>query len=145
MKQRINPDSIEAALNEMAAKAKELGVTGVAVVGARRVNDDINNTDITFYTRVYGRIGRKPDRGISPDDTGASYLALALAKAAQVARIASDSGVAVFRKGEVRYRGGVIRYMGNHFGIAAFSGGDEDQDVIIATAGVEMLEEIDAE
>lgn len=146
MKQRIDPDSIEMALDIMAATADRLGVTGVAVIGARSVHEDINHCNIAFHTRVCGRIGRKPDPEVGgPSDMGANYLAIALAKAAQVARIASDSGAAVFRKGEVPYRGGVNRYMMEHFGIAAFSGGDEDQDLIIAQAGVEMLVEIDAE
>lgn len=131
-KKRENSEIL--ALAAMRVKAKELGVQGVAVVMISLQGDNYLKPIID----IVGRFERGPDPSKGPNDTGASYLAVALTKLAEMYRTNADSAMSgkPTKKGELGLRGGRVVFdeKRNYF-FTAFSGGTEDQDVLIAEAG----------
>jgi hypothetical protein len=148
-------------LDAMQIAAEELGVTGVAEVTsvalilelsglsqeeitnfqqlslAALINEitdgDISSAAIATMKKIVGRMVRKPDfeaRGRA--DKGTNYAGFVHGKITQVLRTGVDSGSDGAMKGESPAKGGLIRH-----GVAtAFSGGTEEQDVLIAKAGL---------
>ena len=127
----------EAAARAIAAKAGELSIQGVATA---LVWDPSNPTFWTPTVHVVGRLSRgpKPERG--PDDIGANYGAVALAKLAQMLRTKCPSGQ-IALKGENDYPGGDLVEMteAGLFLFASFSGGTGAQDLEAAQEGLAVL------
>ena len=130
----LQAERIDAALAAMAARAQELGVTGVAVV-----LESVEGADrLSPHFLIVGRAERKPNRG--PEDAGTNYLAVSFSKVAEMFVTGADSGHAGRepRTGEFGYRGGVIS-PGETWLYPSFSGGTQDEDVEIARAGMASL------
>ncbi len=123
-----------AALLAMKERAGELRITGVAVV-AYFEGDSIHS----WLSRmsVVGRLEDSP----SQNTPGANLLAIAYSKAAEMADTLKDSGSHVRppMAGEVGWPGGVIVRGRNGYLIAAFSGGEDADDLKISRAGVAAL------
>ncbi len=85
-------------------------------------------------------VGRMKDNP-SATDKGSNLLAIAYAKAAEMADTLKDSGSQVrpAMTGEVGWTGGVIARGKTGYLIAAFSGGKSEDDVKVSQAGVEVL------
>ena len=123
-------------LDQMDAKAQELGVTGVSIFLAAPIK---GGTRLTPHVSVLERIERPADRGVS--DTGTNYFGVAFTKLAEMLSTAENSGWASrpTKVGETGYRGGLIFVDEEGSKCFAFSGGTEDQDVEIAKAGAAVL------
>jgi type 1 glutamine amidotransferase len=133
---QVNPfDGLaNSALMVMKKRADELGIGGVAVVAY------FPGDKVQYWSSRMLVIGRMRDE---PSDTskGANLIAIAYAKAVEMADTLKDSGSQVRppMTGEFGWKGGVIVRGKNGYLIAAFSGGKSEDDVKISTAGVEEL------
>ena len=132
----VNPFNrlADSALAAMRKRAVELGIGGVAVV-AYFEGDKIQSWSSKMV--VIGRLKDDP----SQTDKGANLLAIAYAKAAEMADTLKDSGSHVRppMTGEFGWTGGVIERGKSGYLIAAFSGGKSDDDVQVSRAGVAEL------
>jgi hypothetical protein len=124
----------EQSLLAMRQRAEALHANGVAVVAWLSGE---NATGWTSKMCVVGKLKNDP----SASDPGANLLAIAYAKAAEMADTLKDSGSGVRppMKGEFGWRGGVIRKAKTGYIIAAFSGASSEDDVAISQAGLEVL------
>jgi hypothetical protein len=124
----------DAALLAMRARAQELGVTGVAVV-AYFEGDTIQAWSSKMI--VVGKLRDEP----TATDKGSNLLAIAYAKAAEMADTQKDSGSDVRppMTGEFGWKGGVIARGKAGYLIAAFSGGKSEDDVAISREGLTRL------
>jgi hypothetical protein len=123
-----------AALAAMNKRATELKITGVAVV-AYAQGDTIQGW--TSKMVVVGRMKDPP----SATGKGSNYLAIAYAKAAEMADTLENSGTAKRppMTGEFGWQGGVIAKVKTGYVIVAFSGGKSEDDVEVSHAGLEVL------
>lgn len=123
-----------AALAAMQKRAAEVKITGVAVV-AYAPGDSIRS-----WTSKMEVVGRMTDAATATD-TGHNLLAIAYAKAAQMADTLQDSGTAKRPPmvGEFAWQGGVIARIKTGYAIVAFSGGTSEDDVKVSRAGLEVL------
>ena len=124
----------EAALAAIKSLAAELNITGVAVV-AYAQGDSIQ--DWTSKMAVVGRMKIAP----STASRGNNFLAIAYAKAAEMADTLENSGAAKRPPmiGEFGWRGGLIARVKTGWAIVAFSGASADEDVTVSQAGLEVL------
>jgi hypothetical protein len=124
----------DAALAAMKSKAEAMGVGGVAVV-AYFEGDTIQSWSSKMV--VVGRYKDAP----TTTDKGSNLLAIAYAKAAEMADTLKDSGSGVRppMTGEFGWNGGVIARGKRGYLIAAFSGGKSDDDVVISREGLSQL------
>jgi hypothetical protein len=124
----------DAALAAMQSRAAELKITGVAVV-AYAQGDSIQGW--TSKAAVVGRVKDAP----SATEKGNNLLAIAYAKAAEMADTLENSGTAKRppMTGEFGWQGGVIARGKTGYVIVAFSGGKSEDDVEVSRAGLEVL------
>ncbi len=114
----------------MKTKAEELKIGGVAVLACFE-GDSIRSWSSKML--VVGRMKDSP----TATDKGSNLLAIAYAKAAEMADTLKDSGSKVRppMTGEFGWEGGVIvPIKGGHI-IAAFSGGKSEDDVATSRVG----------
>jgi hypothetical protein len=123
-----------AALDAMKKRAAELKITGVAVV-AYAEGDAIQG-----WTSKMAVVGRMKDAP-SATDKGNNLLAIAYAKAAEMADTLQNSGTASRppMTGEFGWQGGVIARVKTGYVIVAFSGGKSEDDVQVSRSGLEAL------
>lgn len=126
----------EAALTAMRSRAELLNIGGVAVV-AYFEGESIQSWQSRML--VVGRVKDEPT-ATSP---GSNLLAIAYAKAAEMALTLRDSGSHVRppMTGEFGWTGGVIAHGKHGYLIAAFSGGKSDDDVEVSKAGLARLQQ----
>jgi type 1 glutamine amidotransferase/uncharacterized protein GlcG (DUF336 family) len=124
----------DAALVAMRKRAGELGIGGAAVV-AYFEGDSIHSWRSRMA--VVGRMKDEP----SATNKGSNLLAIAYAKASEMADTLKDSGSNVRppMTGEFGWEGGVIVRGKAGYLIAAFSGGQSADDVQVSRAGVAVL------
>lgn len=128
----------EVAVEAIRAKAAEMHIQGVGVALVWKMQDPTSCSPTVKFVGQFHR-GPKPERG--PDDVGANYLAVALAKLAQMQRTWKPSGQAAV-KGENDFPGGdLIELDENTLLLAAFSGGTGEEDMEIAQAGLAAMKE----
>lgn len=145
MKHFKREDNEVLALDAMQEKANELEIKGVACILI------VQGNELTWrpVLRRMGRIERDPDTSKDPKDSGANYLAIVCSKIAEMVSTGQNSGSKIRPglRGELEVRGGITRRdsreaLGrtiNYRLFTAFSGGLEDEDVVIATAGMDAL------
>jgi hypothetical protein len=123
-----------AALAAMKAQAEAIGVKGVAIV-ASAPGDTVASWSSEML--VVGNLTRSP----SGTDKGANFLAIAYAKAGEMASTEKDSGSKTREvyAGEVGWQGGATAKGKTGFLFAAFSGGKGEQDFQISKAGLAVL------
>ena len=125
------------ALSAMRARAGELHITGVAVVAT------FEGETIQTWKSEMLVVGRYKDdpKADKADDKGVNLLAVAYAKAAQMADTHRNSGTQTRQPltGEFPWNGGVIERGRSGYLIAAFSGGASEDDVKVAQAGMAKL------
>jgi hypothetical protein len=122
------------ALEAMARRAEALKIHGAAVV-AFFEGDDVRSWSSKMA--VVGAMKNAP----SKDSKGDNLLAIAYAKAAEMAATLKASGKAGRppMTGEFGWEGGLIVRGRTGFWIAAFSGGPSEDDVRVSQAGLETL------
>jgi uncharacterized protein len=122
------------ALAAMSKKAAELKINGAAVVA---YFDGENIQSWTSKMVVVGHVKVEP----SATDKGSNLLAIAYAKAAEMADTHKNSGSKIRPPltGEFGWEGGVIVRGKSGYIIAAFSGGQSSDDVQVSRVGVEVL------
>ena len=124
----------DAALLAMRKRAEELKVGGVAVVAY------FEGDSIQSWSSKMAVVGRMKD---DPSSTqkGSNLLAIAYAKASEMADTLKDSGSHARppMTGEFGWEGGVIVRGKTGYLIVAFSGGKSADDVNVSRAGVEEL------
>ncbi len=123
-----------AALTDMRRRAQELGIGGVAVVAY------FEGSPIDSWVSRMSVVGRYKDAPTSKDP-GANLLAVVYSKAAEMADTLKDSGSEVrpTLTGEVGWPGGVIARGRHGYLIAAFSGGEDKDDLQVSRAGLARL------
>ena len=124
----------DAALAAMKSRAAELKITGVAVV-AYAQGDSIQE-----WASKMAVVGRMKDAPTATEKRN-NLLAIAYAKAAEMADTLKDSGTATRppMTGEFGWQGGVIARTRTGYVIVAFSGGKSEDDVEVSRAGLEVL------
>jgi hypothetical protein len=128
-------DVADKALLAMKNRAEELKIHGVAVI-AYSTGDQVAAWSSKMM--VVGQMTNPP----GPNKKGDNLLAIAYAKAAEMADTLKDSGNAGRPPltGEFGWRGGKIAKAKGGFFIAAFSGGASEEDVKVSQAGLEAVE-----
>ena len=122
------------ALAAMKNKAEALHIVGAAVV-AYAGGDSVNSWSSKML--VVGSMTKPP----SQNDKGSNLLAIAYAKATEMAATLKNSGTGTrpLLTGELGWQGGVISRGKTGILIAAFSGGRSEDDVRVSQAGLEEL------
>lgn len=122
------------ALAAMVKRAGELKIKGVALVASTE-GDTV--TSWSSKMKVVGSMTNAP----SQKDHGSNLLAIAYAKAAEMADTLKDSGSAGRppMTGETGWQGGLIAKGKNGYLIAAFSGGPSEDDLRVSRAGLDVL------
>lgn len=123
------------ALSAMKRRAQALKIQGVAVV-ARCEGRLVKSWSSKML--VVGQLTARPSR---KRPAGSNFLAIACAKAAEMAATRKDSGSQVRppMTGETGWRGGVVARGKSGLLLAAFSGGPSEDDVKVSQAGLEVL------
>jgi len=123
-----------AALTAMKARAAELKIEGVAVV-AFAPGDTIQG-----WMSQMAVVGHMTDH--KNGEKGNNLLAIAYAKASEMADTLKDSGTSGKppMTGEFGWQGGVVAKTPNGYIIVAFSGGKSEDDVQVSRAGLAILE-----
>lgn len=123
----------QAALSAMKARAVELKIQGVAVV-AFAPGDTIE----TWMSQM-AVVGHMTDH--TNGDKGNNLLAIAYAKASEMANTLKDSGTSgkAPMTGEFGWQGGVMARVADGYIIVAFSGGKSEDDVETSKAGLAIL------
>ena len=124
------------ALVAMRHKAEELGIQGAALV-AYFEGDSIQAWSSKMV--VVGAMRKDPKDATDP---GSNLLAIAYAKACEMADTLKDSGSKVrpVMKGELGWQGGVIVRGKKGYIVAAFSGGKSEDDVKVSQAGAQAMQ-----
>lgn len=124
----------DGALAAMRERADSLKVSGVAVVAY------FQGEKIAAWISKMIVVGRVSDE---PNGTqkGSNLLAIAYAKAAEMADTLRDSGSQVRppMTGEFGWQGGLIMHVKNGYLITAFSGGQSADDVSISRTGMSHI------
>jgi hypothetical protein len=122
------------ALKAMKGRADALHVSGVAVVAYA---EGASVSSWSSKMLVVGSMTKPP----SQNDKGSNLLAIAYAKACEMAATLKDSGKGIrpILTGEFGWQGGVVAKGKAGILIAAFSGGRSEDDVLISRAGLEAL------
>jgi hypothetical protein len=122
------------ALSAMKQRAEELHVKGVALV-AYSPGDAVASWSSKML--VVGQMTKAP----AGSDKGSNLLAIAYAKAAEMAATLKDSGTSGRppMTGEFGWQGGVVLRGKSGLLIAAFSGGRSEDDVSVSKAGIAVL------
>lgn len=122
------------ALARMKERAEELKIAGVAVVASFE-GESVRSWSSKML--VVGRMKDLPSAG----SQGANLLAIAYAKACEMAETHHDSGSGNRPPmvGEFGWQGGRITRTASGYALAAFSGGKSEDDVEVSRAGLEVL------
>jgi len=129
------PAVADKALQAMKKRAEELSIKGVAVVAC---SSDRTVKSWSSKMLVVGHLTAAP----SPKSpAGSNFLAIAYAKAAEMASTQNDSGSQIRppMKGETGWKGGVVVRGKSGLLIAAFSGGPSEDDVKVSRAGLKVM------
>ena len=125
-------------LRVMVKHARNLGLTkGVAFVSVQKWNKEMGGVR---FMAVGKNFQREPNPSIE-GDKGTNYFGIAMSKLAVMMATELNSGTFKerFKKGEVPYRGGLVRKVREYKIYTGFSGGTEDEDVEIAELGMTSL------
>jgi hypothetical protein len=122
------------ALAAMKERAEALHISGVAVV-AYAEGERVSSWSSKMV--VVGGMTKPP----SENDKGSNLLAIAYAKASEMAATLKDSGHGIRPNlvGEYGWQGGVVARGKTGILIAAFSGGRSEDDVQVSRAGLAVL------
>ena len=140
----VNPH-LGFAVRAMEAKAREMGLVGVAAVLVLERHSNDPSWRPTLWSPLlsvvgaYARPATPATRGV--DDTGTNYAAVAFAKIAEMVDTLCDSGDSGKppKKGTFGWSGGVCVIKDSVYLFTAFSGGTGEQDVEVAHAGMKVL------
>ncbi len=128
-----------AILVAMATVAQRMGINkGVAFVMVKSKRDALGNPRYIVVNEVLVRepVGRE----VEMVDPGTNYFGAAMGKLAYMLAKGVDSGTKdQTHKGEMPYRGGLVKEVDDDQIYIGFSGGTENQDVEIAEFGMKML------
>ena len=124
----------DVALQSMTKRAEELHIKGAALVAY--IEGDSTKAWSSKMV-VVGTMTNAP----SEKNRGANLLAIAYAKAAEMATTLKDSGNAGRppMTGELGWQGGLIKKGKNGYLLAAFSGGPSESDLKVSQAGLDVL------
>lgn len=119
---------VDRSLVLMEQAADKLGIKGVAVMIFIPGEETVSGVS---KMKVVGSMTRKT----------VNFLAVANSKIAEMADTHLDSGSKVREPltGETGWRGGLIKKVESGYIMAAFSGGTEDEDIVVAKAGIENM------
>lgn len=121
--------------------AVKMGVCGVGICLVLP-NDQKNTPIFTPTFIVVGDKTREPDLKRGPDDTGTNYIATACSKLAEMLDTYKNSGTMEGRrpkKGELGYKGGIVREYNDLLIFVVFSGGTPEEDLNIARLGLQEV------
>ncbi len=133
---KVFDEVADSALASMTKRAQELKIHGAAVVAF--IEGDVTQSWSSKMV-VVGSMKDTP----TEKSRGNNLLAIAYAKAAEMAETLKDSGHAGRSPmtGETGWQGGLIKKGKTGYLIAAFSGGPSESDLKVSQAGLEVLAE----
>jgi hypothetical protein len=133
---KIFDEVADSALASMTKRAEELKIHGAAVVAF--IEGEVTQSWSSKMV-VVGSMKDAP----TEKSHGNNLLAIAYAKAAEMAETLKDSGHAGRppMTGETGWQGGLIKKGKTGYLIAAFSGGSSESDLKVSQAGLEVLSE----
>ena len=133
---RVFDEVADSALASMTKRAQELKIHGAAVVAF--IEGDVTQS----WSSKMVIVGSMKDAPTAKSH-GNNLLAIAYAKAAEMAETFKDSGHAGRppMTGETGWQGGLIKKGKTGYLIAAFSGGPSESDLKVSQAGLEVLSE----
>jgi len=133
---KIFDEVADSALASMTKRAQELKIHGAAVVAF------IEGNVTQSWSSKMVVVGSMKDTPTEKSH-GNNLLAIAYAKAAEMAETLKDSGHAGRppMTGETGWQGGLIKKGKTGYLIAAFSGGPSESDLKVSQAGLEVLAE----
>ncbi len=133
---KIFNEVADSALASMTKRAQELKIHGAAVVAF--IEGDVTQSWSSKMV-VVGSMKDTP----TEKSRGNNLLAIAYAKAAEMAVTLKDSGHAGRppMTGETGWQSGLIKKVKTGYLIAAFSGGPSESDLKVSQAGLEVLAE----
>jgi hypothetical protein len=119
---------------EMETHARKLGVKGVILVARM---DDTGFSWVS-HMKAVDTIRVIPDNSEQHEYPGYNFVGIAYSKAAEMAdtKLNSGSKVRSAFQGEFGYPGGLIKKVQSGFILTVFSGASGEQDVEIATVGM---------
>lgn len=131
---KVFDEQADMALEAMTKRAEELKIKGAAVV-AYIPGENVKGWSSKMA--VVGSLTNVPKE----KDRGSNLLAIAYAKAAEMADTLKDSGSAGRppMTGETGWKGGLIKKCKSGYAIAAFSGGPSESDLKVSQAGLDVL------
>jgi hypothetical protein len=123
----------QAALAAMKQRAAELNIQGVAVVSFAP------GDTIQGWSSQMAVVGHMTDH--TNGEKGNNLLAIAYAKASEMANTLKDSGTSgrTPMTGEFGWQGGVMARTAKGYIIVAFSGGKSEDDIEVSKAGLAIL------
>jgi hypothetical protein len=123
----------QAALAAMKQRAGELNIQGVAVVSFAP------GDTIQAWSSQMAVVGHMTDH--TNGEKGNNLLAIAYAKASEMANTLKDSGTSGHppMTGEFGWQGGVMARVANGYIIVAFSGGKSEDDIKVSQAGLAVF------
>ena len=133
---KVFEEVADSALASMTKRAQELKIHGAAVVAF--IEGDVTQSWSSKMV-VVGSMKDVP----TEKSHGNNLLAIAYAKAAEMAETLKDSGHAGRppMTGETGWQGGLIKKGKTGYLIAAFSGGPSESDLKVSQAGLDVLAE----
>jgi hypothetical protein len=133
---KVFDQAADSALASMTKRAEELKIHGAAVVAF--IEGDVTKSWSSKMV-VVGSMKNAP----TDKNKGSNLLAIAYAKAAEMAETLQDSGHAGRppMTGETGWQGGLIKKGKTGYLLAAFSGGPSESDLKVSQAGLEALAE----
>jgi hypothetical protein len=131
---KIFDDVADSALQAMVKRAQELKTHGAAVIAF--IEGDVTQSWSSKMVVVDSMKDAPTEKS-----RGNNLLAIAYAKAAEMAETLKDSGHAGRppMTGETGWEGGLIKKGKTGYLIAAFSGGPSESDLKVSKAGLEVL------
>lgn len=128
--EKIFLERADECLSVIESEAQKLSITGVAMIAFIPGNSALSWSS---KMKVVGRLA----------DDDANFLAIAYAKASEMAVTLKNSGDGERKDitGEFGWQGGMIRKVNSGYLLAAFSGGSSSQDADVSRAGLDWLSE----
>ena len=126
--QQIFLENVDACISIIEKEAQKIPIQGVVMVAY------IPGKKTESWTSKMKVVGKLANEKVN-------LLAIVYAKASEMAVTLKDSGEGSRKDivGELGYRGGVIMKVDSGYLVAAFSGGDSQQDVDVSKIGLEWL------
>lgn len=129
---------VEVVLLKMKNKAEEIGIIGVALIS---YIDNSSSDKWISKMQIVNSMKLLPEKDNENRKFGVNLIAIAYSKAAEMVDTLKNSGTGLRKpmKGEFGYKGGLIKKLKAGYILIAFSGGSEEEDLVVSMTALEYL------